>query len=245
MQIVGNGLLGREFKKFISPGLDVLIVASGVSNSLVISDDDCLREEELLSKLLNKVSCKVLPIYLSSCAIQAEGVKTKYMLHKSKMERLFLSKCDGTIFRLPQVVGPGANPVQLVPWLFRSTIEGFPVQIQRGATRNIILASDVAKISIELAKKIIQGEVQKRSVYIIANTVNLFVPEILCLVESIVGKKARVSFILDGLASLISPSEEQHEIARNLKISFDEKYTERTLQIYYDWLVMHESSAKS
>ena len=116
--IIGSGLIAKAFHKYKN-NTDVLIFASGVSNSKSCSISDCNREEQLARKILNGNNNQPLVVYFSSCSLSSTRLKNDtYHKHKKKMEGLFKVLSDRRIiFRLPNVVGNNANPDTLFYYL--------------------------------------------------------------------------------------------------------------------------------
>jgi len=79
--IVGNGMIATKFKRYEDQD-DVLIFASGVSNSSETKDISFLRELEMVKSCLDNFSDKRF-IYFSSCSLEDIELKnTPYHLHK-------------------------------------------------------------------------------------------------------------------------------------------------------------------
>src|SRR5678815_5503282 len=105
--ICGSGLLANAFASAFAADEEILIFASGVSNSAESRPDPFARESALLRSAL---AAGQRLVYFSSCAVaNARQSPTPYFQHKLEMERLVLSR-DGVVFRLPQVVGRSHNP---------------------------------------------------------------------------------------------------------------------------------------
>jgi hypothetical protein len=102
--IVGNGLLARAFEPHFGMDPDVIVFASGVSNSMETRSSEFARERTLLRQSLAAGARRLL--YFGSCGVaSAEAGSTPYMVHKESMESLVLSSPGGLVLRLPQVVG--------------------------------------------------------------------------------------------------------------------------------------------
>ena len=105
--IIGNGLIATAFNKFGNDS--VIIFASGVSNSVNPTVEDCLREETLIKTFTNS---KKQFVYFSSCSIFDTTMKDSiYVNHKIRMEKLIEDLFQNyLIVRLPIVVGKSNNP---------------------------------------------------------------------------------------------------------------------------------------
>ncbi len=104
--IIGNGLIANAFNEYRYND-DVLIFASGVSNSMENNENEFNKEYELLK---DAISIPSKLVYFSTCSIVDGSKKTPYILHKIKMEKL-ITECSNNylIFRLPIVVGNTNN----------------------------------------------------------------------------------------------------------------------------------------
>jgi len=143
--IIGNGMIAKAFvayKKYSN----ILIFASGVSNSLENKIINFEREEQLLRKtiLANKNSTVV---YFSTCSIDDKSVnQSQYVMHKLKMESIVKEIATNFfIFRLPQVVGNSNSPI-FINFLFNSIIYKKKIDIYKYSTRNLICIKDVFEI---------------------------------------------------------------------------------------------------
>ena len=87
--VIGSGMMAKVFELYQSSN-EVLIFASGVSNSKAVGGDVFLREELLLKDTILKNPGKLL-IYFSTCSVYDDSVnKTPYVIHKVKMENLII-----------------------------------------------------------------------------------------------------------------------------------------------------------
>lgn len=107
--IIGNGLLANTFKNYVDND-NIIIFASGVSNSKEINDTEFKREFELLKKTLNISKTKKL-IYFSTCSVSDVSlVDSKYVKHKNKIEDFIKDNfVYYLIFRLPNIVSDNKN----------------------------------------------------------------------------------------------------------------------------------------
>lgn len=106
--IIGKGLIAKAFEKYNNND-NVIIFSSGVSNSLETRDVEFEREESLLKSnlLLDKKF-----IYFSTVSVVDGSLKSPYINHKIKMEKMISENHNNyLIFRLPIVVGNNANNI--------------------------------------------------------------------------------------------------------------------------------------
>lgn len=150
--IVGTGLLARTFDPYFAGDPNVIVFASGVSNSRETRIEQFARERQLLTAALAEQKTLV---YFSTCSVNdPELAQSAYVQHKLEMERMVLVGARKShIFRLPQVVGACANPHTLTNYLHHQITSGVRFQVWLNARRNLIDASDVAVIAAHIIGK--------------------------------------------------------------------------------------------
>lgn len=141
--IIGNGILANAFLNFDDE--NVIIFASGVSNSLETRASEFTRELDLLNSTIEKYPNKKL-IYFSTCSIyDSSKTESHYVLHKLNMEKTISESCtEYTIFRIGNAVGKGGNTNTLINYLKNSIESGKTIQIHNKAKRVFIGVDDVA-----------------------------------------------------------------------------------------------------
>jgi nucleoside-diphosphate-sugar epimerase len=148
--VIGNGLMGRTFSSFTEYD-EVVIFASGVSNSKEQNDYEFEKETTLLNDTISKNKNKKL-IYFSTVFI--DNIKSKYYTHKKNMETIIVEKCQNyLIVRLPQVVGYCGNSNNLFNFLKNKINCGDEIQIDKSAIRSLIDVDDVYKIVTNIIPK--------------------------------------------------------------------------------------------
>lgn len=142
-KIIGQGLMARSFESAYF-NKDVLILASGVSNSKETRVSEFSREFDLVSSEITNNKGRTV-IYFSTCSTDFKD-DTPYILHKLKIEKLLASKCDTYhIFRLPQVVGFVKNQT-LISYFINSIVNNLEINIQSKSSRDLIDVDDVVRI---------------------------------------------------------------------------------------------------
>lgn len=190
-KVVGTGLLGTEFSglKFSK---DVLVLASGVSNSRETKECEFKRERDLIKAEI-KLNPDLTVIYFSTCSV---GLKksTPYTRHKLSMENYIAQICKSYyIYRLPQVAGFVKNTT-LISYLIRSAINNNYISIQRYAKRDLIDVTDVSRI----VKQLVEGGIGTNSTVNIATGNSISVLEIFNHILDAVGNTANYSIIDTG-----------------------------------------------
>jgi len=217
--IIGRGMLAKAFNGYKSRE-DVIIFASGVSNSKETDEKNFNREKKLLIDSINSHSDKLL-VYFSTCSIEDKSQQnSQYIIHKKKMEELIKDKIKNYyIFRLPQVVGKTNSPT-LVNFIMDAIANTKFFYIQKNATRNLIDVDDVFTI----CDYIICNKLYLNDIINIASPFNLKVLEIVSFIEKILNKKANVELVEQGCSQEINI--DKIKFANNI---FDENYIKNIL----------------
>lgn len=144
--VIGTGLMAKAFKAYATHR-DVVIFASGVSNS---TETSCLafeREYKLLQDTLLQFP-KAKLIYFSTCSITDESVNERpYVTHKLNLEDYIVSHADDyLIFRVSNVVGFKGNAHTILNFLVSSVKTGSCIELWEHAERNLIDVDDVKLI---------------------------------------------------------------------------------------------------
>lgn len=152
MFVIGNGQLGKAFKSECID--DVIVLASGVSDSTCSDKQAFLREQDLIEYHLERNPNKKV-VYFSSCALSAGGeyANTPYYSHKKIMEKLIQSKTDRFyIFRLPQLFGSLISHKTIINFFYESILNGTRFKVYDDAYRYLIHISDVKTLVLSYLK---------------------------------------------------------------------------------------------
>jgi len=223
--VIGNGLLAKGFKRYADND-EIIIFASGVSNSSSISKSDFSREEVLLKKYLKSEKNKLF-IYFGTCSIYDKyPINPLYIEHKLRMEELVKAEhVHYLIFRLSQVLGQN-NKSQLVRFLVDRIKDNKKFDLY-DIERNLIDIDDVEKIITYI---IVDKKFSNVSLNI-ANPFNVKVTELVRLIEKMTNLKASYDLI-QKVGDLSINIEDIKPLIKELGI-FSEDYVERCLMKYY------------
>lgn len=225
--VIGQGLLAKAFIRYADNN-DVVIFASGVSDSSETESGNFLREEEALLEALQGNKEKLF-VYFSTCSIcDNDMCNSPYILHKMKIEKLIAEKhgCY-LIFRLPQVVGVSSNKTTLVNYLYDRIVAEEHFNVWGGAVRHLVDVDDISKI----AGYIIDNYMFRNRIITIGSRPYKIL-ELVAMLEKLVGKKAHYRIIDKGTPYEINSSE-IFPITEKLGIRFDGHYLEALLKKYY------------
>ncbi|MGB3462386.1 MAG: NAD-dependent epimerase/dehydratase family protein [Rhodanobacter lindaniclasticus] len=225
--IVGKGLLARAFEPHFGKGTDIVVFASGVSNSLETRASEFAREQTLLCQLLSSEARRF--VYFGSCGVTAaEPDLTPYMKHKRAMESLVLSAPHGLVLRLPQVVGRTENHHTLTNFLRDHIVSGEHFTAWAHAERNLIDIDDIVKIGVTLAAEL----PTEATAVSIATTRSLRMPEIVGIFERVLGRTANCSYVEKGMPMVIDTAMVEN-LSAKLGIDLGDGYIESVIAKYY------------
>lgn len=143
--IVGDGLIASAFYDDYENDENVIIFASGVSNSLETDSNEFKREEDLLIKTILENNGKHL-LYFASY-VDSNILKRSYAEHKQKMEGIIKeSKIYYTILKLPQAIGWGGNKTTLVNFIIGKLKNNEEITVYKNTYKSLIDVEDVKRI---------------------------------------------------------------------------------------------------
>lgn len=220
-------MMAKAFDAYVSNG-DVVIFASGVSNSKEVRAEQFRKEENLVVVTLSKTRDRLF-VYFSTCSIYDEDVRSSpYVQHKINIEDIIRkSGNDFIIFRVSNVVGPSKNKFTIVNYLFDKIIRGEPFELWKNSYRNIIDIQDVYKT----VDYIIRNNRFRNQTVNIASPVNTRVMDIVKIIEDITGSKAVFREVERGSSYHIDVTMIT-DIFGDIGFFFDGGYVRRTIKKY-------------
>lgn len=143
--VLGNGLIANSLLSY-KDNNDIIIFASGVSNSNEIDQYEFNREVKLLEEL--KIDNRKL-VYFSTCSIFDESLKdSPYVNHKINMENIIKDKFDKyLILRLPNIVSNSSNPNTSFNFFKKKINMGEEIICKKDSYRYFIDIDDISNIS--------------------------------------------------------------------------------------------------
>jgi nucleoside-diphosphate-sugar epimerase len=229
--IIGNGLLAQAYAPRFKERDDVLVFASGVSNSRETDPEEFARERRMLEKALDVANAesRVL-VYFSTCSIaDPDQANAPYVLHKQAQEALLADRArQYAIFRLPQVVGRIDNPHTLTNYLYQTISSGDVFHVWTKARRNLIDVADVATIGERLLAR---GDALNR-VTNIACPFSVTILELVQVFEAVMERRAYYDLIESGASYEIDVAPAL-SAATEAGIVFDDNYINNLIRKYY------------
>jgi nucleoside-diphosphate-sugar epimerase len=224
--IVGRGLIATAFAPQFADDSDITIFASGVANS---RDADVRHFERERLLLESELRSGRRIVYFGTCSVQDPALlDSPYVLHKLEMEDLLRQSGASTILRLPQVVGRSPNPSTLTNFLYGKILRGEPIQVWKGARRNIIDIHDVARIGGYL----IQEQSEGHACINIACPFSVSVEQLVVAFEKVLGIHAHVELVDAGGSYEIDVTDAMR-VARKLGLRFESDYVMNVVRKYY------------
>ena len=211
--IIGDGLIAKTLVEF-KDNPDVVIFASGVSNSLEVNNHAFEREKNLL---LSQDRDKTI-IYFSTCSIfDVTAQQTRYVKHKVAMENLLKYNFPKfKIIRLPTVLGNSNNPHTLFNHILNKINLGEEVTVVRNASRYLLDVDDL-RIIIPLI-------VKTESIYMNVTYGNIVtVLSIVEILSALLNKEVKINLVNGGITFNINNLEfKKLLLQNNCNIYFDE-----------------------
>jgi len=225
--VVGTGLLASAFDHALLRPLGATVFASGVSNSSETRPEAFAREEALLRQHLAASTGRF--VYFSTCSIaDTDRAGSAYVVHKERMESLVAARLDHLVLRLPQVVGPTANPHTLTNFLANHIREGRDFPVWANAIRCLVDVEDVAAITMDLLRDPWLSHLHAD----IAPPETVSMEALVGLMEAALGRKARCNMIDCGGGVAPDPST-MLERGPRLGLKLGPGYTRRLIEKYY------------
>ncbi len=219
--VIGSGLISKSFDVYSNDD-NVVVFASGVSNSREMDDNSYYREYKLIeSYKLTKSKF----VYFSS--ININDINSKYFSHKINIENYISDNFEKyLIFRLPQVVGFGGNSNNLFNFL-KNKIEKGESLVVEDVHRSLIDIDDISSI----CKYCIMNN--SNEIINISYIENLKVIDIISLISDKLSTKVDIEFSnkIDNIIDLKN-SEVVDYIIDSLYNINREEYTKRLIDKY-------------
>jgi nucleoside-diphosphate-sugar epimerase len=226
--VVGNGMMAQRFLSFKSDE-NVLIFASGVSNSKETNIENFEREKRVIFEAIAKSTTKKF-VYFSTCSIYDPSEKDSlYVKHKLECEQIIKENCkDYLIFRVSNVVGKTENKNTIISYLVSKIKNKEPFQLWKNSVRNIIDIDDLLPF---VSHKI--QTVKGAETCIIANPFQYPVTEIVAKIEQVLNKKAIFELIDKGsIFEIPLKSEDKFILEKGVDFTI-EPYLSKILNKYF------------
>lgn len=238
MKVLGTGLIGRAFSVATQPHVSATIFAKGVADSSCTDPRQLQRElTELRDTLAAWQKQDGTFIYVSSGGAvygQTEAVRHEdmtpapvsvYGRHKLDCELVVVgSGVPYLILRMPNVVGTGGNPRQLIPSLVHQALEGH-VTLSLGASRDIIDIEDVVHLTLAM----IRNGAENETVNVVSG-ISTDIGDIFSYIEKMLGRTVDIAWQPGGRKQQFSV-EKLAQLASQ-RLPFETGYAEAVIRKY-------------
>lgn len=223
--VIGNGLIASAFERYKNND-DIIIFASGVSNSQETSELAFNREINLMKRYLN-LDKKL--IYFSTCSIFDESLDSDYIKHKLNMEHLIENNNKNyIIFRLPNIIGRTTNNNTFFNNIKNKIINDEIITIYLKSIRYLI---DIGDVSAILPLIINYNKVRNQTINVCFDN-KMYIIEIIEIMEEILSKKANKILIDKGHNYYVDNSE-FNKFLSYVDLSMEDKnYNKKILKKY-------------
>lgn len=190
--IVGNGLIASQLSEYLDNN-EIIVFASGVSNSRETKEENFERERLLIDSFIpyNK-----LFVYFSTCSVFDDSLAdSMYVKHKLSIEKHIETKFKNyIILRLPNMIGLTNNKNTFFNFFFNAIRQQTPIVIQKNAVRYFMDVEDLSPI----LKMILANKSCLNTTINIAYNNPVSIHDVLTYFENQMGKKANFSYIEKG-----------------------------------------------
>lgn len=223
--VIGNGLLAKKMSLF-NDNNDILIFASGVSNSKETNHNEYKRELDLLKTFLG--TNKKL-IYFSTCSVLMECQSiSHYITHKKNVEEYIKNNFNNyIIFRLPNVVGKTDNTHTSFNYFKNKLITNSQLFIEKESLRYFI---DVDDLTITLSPIILDSGQNKKKINVCFNNKTDIFNFVMSMSETL-GVQPKITIIDGGCLQDVDNSEFINLIDPKYK-KIDQSYNKKLIEKY-------------
>jgi nucleoside-diphosphate-sugar epimerase len=181
--IVGSGLIANSFINSVFDHSEMVVFASGVSNSTSENIGEYEKELNLIKSTVSANADKVF-LYFSTTSL-ITGKESIYVKFKQKVEDYIKENCEKyLILRLPNIVGTSRNKSQLIPYFYGKLLSNSTVTINPTLSRFLIDVEDIPKIV-----KVLQEYITDREVINVYFDNSITIIDIISCLEQLTGKQ--------------------------------------------------------
>jgi nucleoside-diphosphate-sugar epimerase len=143
--IIGSGLIANSFINSNFDHSEMVVFASGVSNSTSSELEEYEKEFSLIKSTISSNADKVF-LYFSTTSLLT-GKESIYVEFKRKVEGYIKKNCRKyLILRLPNIVGKSGNKSQLIPYFHSSLLSNASMNVDPTLKRYLIDVEDIPEI---------------------------------------------------------------------------------------------------
>ena len=220
-------MIAKAFSAF-APRKDVVMFASGVSNSLETGAAAFERERELLERT-RAAHPQALLVYFGTCSVDDPDRRgTAYVRHKLAMEGVLAeSSRPWMAVRLPLAIGPVHRSPTLANFLHERIVRGERFEVWSRSTRYPLDVEDAVRIT---ERFVAERPLWNRPINVALRAFPVL--DFVRILEAITGKRANYALIEKG-AHYDVRCPELARIAGELDLDMSRHYLERVLRKYF------------
>lgn len=207
---------------------DVVIYASGVSDSMETRDAAFEREQALLEEV-RAAHRHALLVYFGTCSVDDPDRRaTAYVQHKLRMESLLAGHgAPWIVLRLPLAIGPEHRSPTLANFLHDRIVRGEKFEVWARSSRYPIDVDDAFRIA---SRFIADRALWRRLINIALRAFSVL--DFVRVLERITARRA-VYTLVDKGAHYDVRCPEVARLAKELDLDFSPHYLERVLRRYF------------
>ncbi|MDB5242827.1 MAG: hypothetical protein JWP57_3452 [Spirosoma sp.] len=228
--VVGNGMIARRFIEFAERS-DVVIFASGVSNSKETHPEPFARERQLVDKTLRETRGSLF-VYFSTASVEDPTEKgSPYVTHKLKLEQLIRNQAaNHLLVRASNVVGGPGNPHTILNFFVNRILRNEPFTIWQHATRNLIDLDDVYRVVTDYIAK----PAGWNQTILVANPYSISPLALVQAIETHTGQRAQYELVDKGIPFALSADSLSDQLQVTAGSYWQpERYVAHLLKKYY------------
>lgn len=227
--VVGNGMIARRFSDFAERD-DVVIFASGVSNSKEVHPEPFNRERRLVEETLQQTIGSLF-VYFSTASVDDPTEQgSPYVTHKLELEQLIASQATSyLLIRASNVVGGPGNPHTVLNFFVDRVRQHEPFTIWQHASRNLIDLDDVYRV----VTGCIAEPTTWNRIVLVANPYSISPLALVQAIEAHTGQRARYELADKGVPFVLSVDSLSDQVLATDSNWQPEHYVARLLKKYY------------
>lgn len=227
--VIGKGMIARRFSDFIDRD-DIVIFASGVSNSKETRPEPFARERQLVEDTLAQCSGSLF-VYFSTASIDDPTEQgSPYVMHKLALEQLIADRATNHLLvRASNVVGGPGNPHTILNFFVDRIRQQEPFTIWQHASRNLIDIDDVYKV---VTFYIGEPSTWNRTI-LVANPYSVNPLDLVQAIEAHTGQRAKYALVDRGVSFALSVDTISDQLDVSNSNWQPERYVAHLLKKYY------------
>lgn len=227
--VVGKGMIARRFSDFADRD-DVVIFASGVSNSKETRPEPFARERQLVEETLHQTTGRLF-VYFSTASVDDPTEQgSPYVTHKLALEELITRRATNYLLvRASNVVGGPGNPHTILNFFVDRVRRNEPFTIWQHASRNLIDLDDVYRVVTHCMAE----PATWNQTIVVANPYSVSPLALVQAIEAHTGQRARYELMDKGVPFALSVNGLNDQLQVSDANWQPEQYVARLLQKYY------------